>query len=225
MRQTVKAVIFDQDGLMFDTERISGIAWQLAGKEFGFCPEESFLKTIRGTNREQMRSRFEAVYGTEIDFERFRDRKQQYYEAQFAKEGVPVKPGLRELLAFLKEQRIPMAVATASKLDYTERNLRETGLGDYFDYLVTGEMVSRAKPDPALFMKAAELLGKRPEECLVLEDSLNGVEAGLTGGFRTIMVPDLTQPDEELASRVYRVCGSLLEVKELLQEELSVREA
>ena len=74
MRQTVKAVIFDQDGLMFDTERISGIAWQLAGKEFGFCPEESFLKTIRGTNREQMRSRFEAVYGTEIDFERFRDK-------------------------------------------------------------------------------------------------------------------------------------------------------
>ncbi len=90
---------------------------------------------------------------------------------------------------------------------------------------MTGEMVSRAKPDPALFMKAAELLGKRPEECLVLEDSLNGVEAGLTGGFRTIMVPDRTQPDEELASRVYRVCGSLLEVKELLQEELSVREA
>ena len=80
-------------------------------------------------------------------------------------------------------------------------------------------MVSHAKPNPEIFWKAAELLGEKPEDCLVLEDSLNGVEAGLRGGFVTVMVPDLTQPEEELKKRVYRVCSSLLEVKEMLEAE------
>ncbi len=214
----IKAVIFDQDGLMFDTERVSAKAWNQAGEEFHIQLEESFLKTIRGTNYVDARKRFLAVFGDQVDYDRFRARKNECYERLLREGGVPVKPGLRELLSYLKEQRYPTAVGSASSLAYTENNLEETGIRSYFDYLVTGDMVSHAKPDPEIFQKAAGLLGEEPSHCLVLEDSLNGVEAGLTGGFVTVMVPDLTQPEEELKSRVYRVCDSLLDVLELFKK-------
>lgn len=214
----VKAVIFDQDGLMFDTERVSAKAWGMAGAEFHMHLEESFLKTIRGTNYEDAKKRFLAAFGNQVDFDRFRARKNEYYEKMLREQGVPVKPGLKELLSYLKEQGCPAAVGSASRLSYTERNLEETGIRTYFDCLVTGDMVSRAKPDPEIFLKAAVLLGEKPQHCLVLEDSLNGVEAGLAGGFVTVMVPDLTQPDENLKKRVYRVCDSLLDVLEFFKK-------
>ena len=215
----IKAVIFDQDGLMFDTERISGIAWHQAEKEWGIHLEESFLKTIRGMNHQDARIRFEEVFGDSVDFMAFRGKKQEIFEALLERDGIPVKPGLYELLEYLEAQKIPAALASASRMEYTERNLEKTGIRKYFCHLVTGGMVSHAKPNPEIFWKAAELLGEKPEDCLVLEDSLNGVEAGLRGGFVTVMVPDLTQPEEELKKRVYRVCSSLLEVKEMLEAE------
>ena len=215
----IKAVIFDQDGLMFDTERISGIAWHQAEKEWGIHLEESFLKTIRGMNHQDARIRFEEVFGDSVDFMAFRGKKQEIFEALLEKDGIPVKPGLYELLEYLEAQKIPAALASASRMEYTERNLEKPGIRRYFCRLVTGDMVSHAKPNPEIFWKAAELLGEKPEDCLVLEDSLNGVEAGLRGGFVTVMVPDLTQPEEELKKRVYRVCSSLLEVKEMLEAE------
>ncbi len=215
----IKAVIFDQDGLMFDTERIAGIAWHQAEKEWGIHLEESFLKTIRGMNHQDARIRFEEVFGDSVDFMAFRGKKQEIFEALLERDGIPVKPGLYELLEYLEAQKIPAALASASRMEYTERNLEKTGIRRYFCHLVTGDMVSHAKPNPEIFWKAAELLGEKPEDCLVLEDSLNGVEAGLRGGFVTVMVPDLTQPEEELKKRVYRVCSSLLEVKEMLEAE------
>ena len=215
----IKAVIFDQDGLMFDTERISGIAWHQAEKEWGIHLEECFLKTIRGMNHQDARIRFEEVFGDSVDFMAFRGKKQEIFEALLEKDGIPVKPGLYELLEYLEAQKIPAALASASRMEYTERNLEKTGIRRYFCHLVTGDMVSHAKTNTLNFWKAAELLGEKPEDCLVLEDSLNGVEAGLRGGFVTVMVPDLTQPEEELKKRVYRVCSSLLEVKEMLEAE------
>ena len=156
----IKAVIFDQDGLMFDTERISGIAWHQAEKEWGIHLEESFLKTIRGMNHQDARIRFEEVFGDSVDFMAFRGKKQEIFEALLEKDGIPVKPGLYELLEYLEAQKIPAALASASRMEYTERNLEKTGIRRYFCHLVTGDMVSHAKPNPEIFWKAAELLGE-----------------------------------------------------------------
>lgn len=215
----IKGVIFDQDGLMFDTERVLEKAWHAAEKDWGIHLEEDFLKTIRGMKHQDARVKFEEWYGTEVDFLALRNKRQEYFEEFLRRDGVPVKPGLLELLQYLKEQEIPAAVASASPMEYTKRNLLETGISQYFSQLVTGDMVAHAKPDPEIFWKAAALLGVKPEECLVLEDSLNGVEAGIRGGFVTVMVPDMTMPDKELAGRVKRVCSSLLEVRDMLKEE------
>lgn len=216
MDRKINAVIFDQDGLMFDTERVSSEAWKITGDEFGFHVEESFLCTIRGAGEQDVIEKGRRAFGDEVDFPAFRRRKREIFAKLLEERGVPVKPGLKELLSYLRENGYKTAVATASQRERTLMNLREAGIEECFDYMITGDMVTRAKPDPELFLTAAKMLGETPEHCIVLEDSLNGVEAGLRGGFVTIMVPDLTQPDEELRRRLNRVCGSLCEVKELL---------
>lgn len=217
MERKIHAVIFDQDGLMFDTERISVESWHLAGDEVGFWPEEEFLCTIRGMNRTDTIARFQEVFGNRLDFEKLRDRKNEYFHKLLRERGVPVKPGLHELLAYLKEHGYKVILATASTKEYSMRNLREAGVDQYFTRMVTGDMVTHAKPNPEVFLRAAEMLGEAPEHCMVLEDSLNGIEAGLRGGFVTVMVPDLTQPDETLRSRVSAVCSSLSEVIPVLE--------
>lgn len=217
MSRKIKAVIFDQDGLMFDTERVSAEAWKLAGDELGFHLEESFLCTIRGVNYQDFCRRAKEAFGDSIDYMGLRNRKQEIFQQLLAERGIPVKPGLKELLSYLKEKKYKIALATASARERTLKNLREVGVEDYFEYIITGDMVTQAKPNPELFLKSAEVLGEAPENCMVLEDSLNGIEAGIRGGFVTVMVPDLTQPDEELRRRVSRVCASLYEVKELLE--------
>lgn len=214
----MRAVIFDQDGLMFDTERISVEAWDLAGAEFGVHLEEAFLCTVRGMNHHDMKKRFFEVFGDSVDFETFRARKQQIFFRLVRERTVPVKPGLLELLEYLRQQGYKIALASASRKEYTLANIKEAGVEPYFRFIITGDMVKQAKPDPEMFLTAAAALGEPPEQCIVLEDSLNGVEAGLRGGFCTIMVPDLTQPDETLRKRVYAVCESLHQVKELLEE-------
>lgn len=219
MKNKIKAVIFDQDGLMFDTERVSAEAWGKAGEEIGFQLEESFLCTIRGMNFKDAVRRFEDVFGVGPDYAALRARKQEIFEEILKERGVPVKAGLKELLIYLKDNGYKTAVATASKKEYTLRNLREVGIESYFDSMSSGDMVTNSKPDPELFLTVAEMLGESPENCMVLEDSLNGVEAGLRGGFFTVMIPDLTKPDQTLRERVDWVCESLCEVKNRMERE------
>lgn len=218
MKRDIRAVIFDQDGVMFDTERMSAKAWNKAGEELGIVMEEEFLCTIRGMNYQDATARFEVKFGgSGIDYEELRRRKKEYFTAMRKELPLPVKPGLHELLAYLKEQGYKIALATGSTKEYSLDNLSEAGVTEYFEYIISGDMVEHAKPSPDIFLKSAQVLGEKPENCLVLEDSLNGVEAGISGGFVTVMVPDMTQPDEALRNRVDAVCETLADVKTWLQ--------
>ncbi len=217
IHEKIKAVIFDQDGLMFDTERLMAKAWMAVGQELGFEVDEGFLSATRGMNHEDTKASFEHRYGTSYDFYEIRARKKALFMEILERDGLPVKPGLKELLIYLKTKGYKIALASAASRWYAERNLKEAEIETYFDFVICGDMVTHAKPDPEIFLKAAAGLGERPEHCIVLEDSLNGVEAGIRGGFVTIMVPDLTQPSEALRSRLHGVCTSLVEVKEWIQ--------
>ncbi|MDD3252816.1 MAG: HAD family phosphatase [Lachnospiraceae bacterium] len=216
MNREVRAVIFDQDGLMFDTERLSQEAWLITAQQVGIKMEDSIFANIRGMNHRDCVAFLNTWFEGKVDCEALRTQKQACIERLLEERGVPVKPGLKHLLEYLKEHGIKTALATGSNKSYTERNLEAVGIVEYFQYIVTGDMVSHAKPDPEIFQRAAEGLGEAPEFCMVLEDSQNGLEAGIRGGFITVMVPDLSQPDEVLRSRVDWVCESLEEVKDLV---------
>ena len=133
-------------------------------------------------------------------------------------QGVPCKPGLHELLGWLQDHNIPCIVASSSPRNMIEMNLKNTGVDGYFKGVVCGADVEHSKPAPDIFLLAARQLGLPAEECLVLEDSFNGVRAGHAAGAVTVMVPDIAQPDEEMRSLYTCCCRDLLEVRDLLEE-------
>lgn len=222
MSQKVKAVIFDQDGLMFDTERVSTKAWHMAESQFGVTISEELLSSVRGSSIPLCRRRFIEEFGEDFDFYGLLERKQHLFHTELRVNGLPVKKGLKELLVYLKDNSCKISLATSSFLDWSVKNLEISGITEYFDEIVCGDMVKNCKPDPEIFLLAASKLGEKPENCVVLEDSLNGISAALSGGFQAVMVPDLMQPDELLAGKLTALCSSLLEVRNLFADGILI---
>ena len=214
----VKGVIFDMDGLMFDTERLWDTLWEPACKELGLPlpPDmEKFTAGGRGLAGENLcRHVAEYIPG---DPHKVLAQVCQLADKRFA-EGVPCKKGLKELLATLEDMGLPRIVASSSPRNMIEMNLQTTGTVRYFHDVVSGTEVAHSKPAPDTFLLAAEKLHLDPHICLVLEDSFNGVRAGRAAGCVTVMVPDLMQPTEEITKLYDRKCSDLLEVRDLLIE-------
>lgn len=215
----VKGVIFDMDGLMFDTERISRLAFEFVGRELGIDFGAGTPDTLGMNVREIKRIHMER-FGPDFDFDGIREKRMAFRAAYIDKYGLPVKTGLRELVIYLRRHGLKWAVATSTGRDVTLYNLDITGFRADFPLMVCGDMVERSKPDPQIFCVAAELLGTSPEETVVLEDSYNGIRAAAAGGFITCMVPDLWQPDEEISALLTRKFDTLLDVIPFLDEVL-----
>ena len=173
----INGVIFDMDGLMFDTERMWATFWEPALAALGLEYKEGLAEAERGTAGETSRNIVRQFYGEDCD-----------------------------------ANHIPMAVASSSRVHVIEGNLNNWGLTHYFKALVSGQQVKHSKPDPEIFLLAAEKLGTDPAHTLVLEDSYNGVRAGAAGGFVTVMVPDLLPADDEMRGLYTMECTSLNEV-------------
>ena len=198
-----KGAIFDQDGLMFDTETIFSRAWAQAGETLGIVIPDGFHTAVCGSGPE-VAKRIIRVWIPEADPDALMDLTYRIsYEIQ--SRTLPEKPGLHEILDFFRANGVKMAVASSSHRAMIERNLQKSGIRPYFEAVVTGEDVSRGKPDPEAFLTAAERLGLSPPDCYVFEDSFNGVRAGHAAGCCTVMIPDLLRPDEEIAG-CYDAC-------------------
>lgn len=207
----INGVIFDMDGLMFDTERMWATFWEPALAALGLEYKEGLAEAERGTAGETSRNIVRQFYGEDCDANAIIDSLHRVADEEFQK-PVPKKPGLDELLAWLDANHIPMAVASSSRVHVIEGNLNNWGLNHYFKALVSGQQVKHSKPDPEIFLLAAEKLGTVPAHTLVLEDSYNGVRAGAAGGFVTVMVPDLLPADDEMRGLYTMECASLNEV-------------
>jgi haloacid dehalogenase superfamily, subfamily IA, variant 3 with third motif having DD or ED/haloacid dehalogenase superfamily, subfamily IA, variant 1 with third motif having Dx(3-4)D or Dx(3-4)E len=213
----IKAVIFDMDGLMFDTEKIGAWAWNKIGNEMGYDFSEDFLSTVRGMNHEGLKAAFKKQYGESFDYDSIRNVCTGYYRQNLRDNGIPIKEGLFELLDFLSNNGYKVAVATGSTMEQAVYNLKSSGADKYFETIISGDMVKYAKPNPEIFELAAEKIGIIPEKCIVLEDSLNGIKAAVAGGFKAVMVPDLTEPNEELERTLTAKCKNLKEVIDILR--------
>lgn len=218
MGKKVKAVIFDQDGLMFDTERLALEGWRIAGEPYGIRPDQEFFRELRGKNKDGVKAAFEARFGPLEQYPDLFERKRQYSYDWIAEHGVPVKPGLKELLAYLGSHNCKLAVATASSRGWTQGNVKSAGIDQYFHAYAYGDMVREAKPNPAIFHLAAGMLEAEPEYSVVLEDSFNGIRAAFQGGFLPVMVPDQDEPSPEIEALLTARCASLLDVIGLFEQ-------
>lgn len=207
----IKAVIFDMDGLMIDTEKLYAGFWEKALQFYGYQPTKEFLPKLRSLSHELGEQLFLETFGKEIQYKQIRQKRIELMNAFIDVHGVEKKEGLDELLEYLDRKKIRMAVATATDLQRTTRYLTDLGLMKYFDEIVCGCMVENGKPAPDIYRKAIQLLGVLPKECIALEDSPNGVTSAFDAGCKVIMVPEYE--DNSIDQRIqYDKVRSLVDV-------------
>lgn len=189
-------VIFDMDGTLLDTQRIHIPAWDLAGARQGFIGCGEHIPAVCGMN-ENGWSNYLLEHFPGLDLQRFKMESAAYVKAHYTAEFMP---GAKELLDWLRDRGVPMAVASGSDVAMIRSNMEARGVSDYFECFVGSESVVNGKPAPDVFLKAAEKLGADPADCIVFEDSPNGIRAAAAAGMKCFGIPDLIAFDEELRS-------------------------
>lgn len=212
-------VLFDMDGLLIDSERLSLQTFLDTTTVYGLGDQSPLFMSLIGTNEVTLTAILEEGIGRMVDIKKFRRDWSERYHARVIEEQVPLKSGVLALLNWLEEQNIKMAVATSSNSKVANIKLTNCRILPFFDTVVSGDQVSRGKPDPEIFLKAADAIGADHSQTTVLEDSFNGVRAGVSAGMNVIQVPDLVEPDAELLQLGHRVCRSMEEVLNLFQHK------
>ena len=216
----IKAVLFDMDGLMVDTESLATEAFIHSAKKQGYDMTKEETLLVLGFTTKSIYEFWENYFkNSDVSGKQLVDDHYKYIENILFTTGPRKMPYIEELLKYLKESNYKVAVASSSNMDHIINNMEKTGLKKYIDEFASGAEVENGKPAPDIFLLAAERLGVKPEECLVLEDSKAGVLAGSSAGAKVIMVPDMFKPDEECKERTYRIVGNLGEVISVLEEK------
>lgn len=213
----IKAVIFDMDGTMLDTEHVKEEGLKYVGESLNVKIDDQTLTQIRGTNNTRLKeilcNKFEG-----LNVEKLLETREKYVEKYFENNPIEPKKGLLELLEFLKNHDYKMAVASSSNLEVIKKYLKKVGVFDYFDVIIGGDIVTKGKPDPEIYSKCIEQLNLSKEECIGVEDTANGVLSIHRAGMKPIMIPDLEEPSKEIENLVYAKLESLADVIPLLKE-------
>lgn len=215
----MKAVVFDMDGVLFDTENLCKSSWDVIARELGVDDmEEVFLQCV-GRNANDTRSLMKSHYGDRLDYDSFREKASEWFWKAIEERGVSVKKGVRELLAYLQKAGYRIGLASSTRRESILKLLTGAGISEYFSVIISGDMVEHSKPDPQIFLLACEGLKVPPEEVYGIEDSPNGIRAAYAAGMKPIMVPDLIAPDTEMEELSFRILRDLLEVQAFLSEK------
>lgn len=215
----IRNIVFDMDGVLIDSEALILDAWkEVAAKEKIADIEHTLLQCI-GITAPETRALFFRTYGDDFPFEKNEKMASEIFHKRIREKGLPVKPGVYELFAWLKENHFQIGLASSTREEVVRREMESIGLLDYFHVLVCGDMVSHSKPHPEIYLKSCQLLGADPSECYAVEDSPNGIRAAYRAGMKPLMVPDLIAPDAEIKQLLFREFKSLLEVRSFLREE------
>lgn len=206
------AILFDMDGLMLNSEQLYQTAWKVAAADLGYELSNALYLSLVGRSNAEAERAFAQVYGPTFPMAAFKASWQAHWQTLVQTQGIPLQPGLLELLDWLEQRRMPKAVGTSSNREEAEICLAAAGIGDRFSTVVTVDQVAAGKPEPDIFLEAAHRLRIQPSQCLVLEDSHAGVKAAAAAGMKVIMVPDLQEPTAETRAIALHIYPSLHEV-------------
>lgn len=215
----IRAVLFDMDGTLVDTEKYYRKFWPIAMAEFGYHLTDEQVLSMRSLGRPFAPARLKEWFGDDLDYYAIRKRRTEIMEECLDREGIHLKPGAEEILKELKSRGILAAVATASPLERTEKYLNKTGIRSYFDRIISATQVKEGKPSPDVYLYACEQLGLAPADCMAVEDAPNGILSAYRAGLKVVMVPDQTPPTEEDEKYLYACVDALDDLKALLDEE------
>ena len=211
-----KAVVFDMDGVIFDSERAVMQCWKEVASRHNIPDIEKAILACTGTTMVRTREIMLNLYGADFPYDEYARESSAIFHSRYDGGRLPMKPGVKELLTFLKARGKKIALASSTRQQVVTDELRDAGIIEYFDRIICGDMVSRSKPAPDIFLKACEELNVSPSDSYAIEDSYNGIRAAHAGGLHPIMVPDLLPADEEMQSLAEIVLPSLTSVMEYL---------
>lgn len=212
-----RLVIFDMDGLMVDTETVSYRAWHEVMKEIGIDFTRKEFDLTLGKNNRDIAGIIKGIYGEGVQVDELFLKKIDLAQ-RMIEERLDPMPGLFELFDYLDENGYRKVVATSSHFTRAEFIVEKLGLTGRIDGMITGDKISKGKPDPEIFLKAADIAGAKYENSIVLEDSRSGLQGAVSAGMRCIFVPDFTLPDDEIRDMAYRIVPSLADVPSVLEE-------
>ncbi len=211
------AAIFDMDGLLLDTERVCLRVFEQACQTVGVPFLREVYLSVIGCNAAGIEQGLKAGYGPDLDYSRLHKEWRKGYDAVVKHHPIPVKEGVIELLEWLKQHNIPTAVATSTQKEVATIKLRLANLDHYFDSLTTGCEVVNGKPDPEIYLLAAQRLSVDPQQCLAFEDSNNGVRSAIAAKMHTFQIPDLVEPNDTIRALGHHIRPSLQHVLAELQ--------
>lgn len=213
---SIKGVIFDMDGVLVDSEKLYLRFWQEACANFGLNLSEEQGLDLRSNSPETAIPKFKAWFGNNVDYMMIRDLRRKIMAKYIDSNGIELKNGAKEIIEYLRLKKIKIALATASPVKRAEHYLAPHGLFDKFDAVTGGAMVQRGKPAPDIYICASQALGLSPTECMAVEDSPSGIRSGHDAGCITVMIPDLTPPNEEIIPLSDYVLTNLNDIKKLI---------
>jgi len=213
-------IVFDMDGVIFDTETVCLGVWQSVADEFGFKRVDEVFQMCIGCNRTYTIDILKNTQEPGFLAESFLERASEEYHRVIKENGIPVKTGAKEIFMWLRSQGARVAVASSTKLATVEYELKMAGLYEYFDVIVGGDLVKKSKPEPDIYLHACHLLGAEPESCFAIEDSYNGIRAASGAGMRALMVPDRLAPTAEMERLAEAILPDLYMAKRYIAEHM-----
>ena len=211
-----KGVLFDMDGVIFDTEKVYLDSWTKVCRDYGYDLKRETYISVMGTGRENTIVTFKKALGDDIPMDDMYKDKDKLIREAVESGDVPLKPGVVEILTYLKEHNIKIALATSAKRWRADTQLKNAGINDFFEAVVCGDEISKLKPNPEIFLKAAQKLGLNPEECIVVEDSTAGIKAAYSAGMYGIHVEDLKEADDTIKKYCRANFKNIMEIQEYI---------
>ena len=212
----IKSIIFDMDGVIFDTELVYLEIWSKVFEKYGYKLQKEVYAEVLGTGRENVKKVFLNNYGNELPIDKMYREKDEDLEKAVDK-GIPLKQGAYEILSYLKNNNYKIALATSASKERALKQLRNADIEKFFDVIVSRDDVKETKPNPDIFLKAAKKLNVNPNECIVIEDSSAGIKAAFNAGMAGIHVVDLKEPDNEIIRNCYKSFNNLNDIRKEIE--------